>query len=254
VVELCEQYGIALSEEAVRRSVKSTVNAILKNQGIKLDDLGKEVIAMTSCINRVFDTGSTLLLSIGLEQPLPQLAGHNTGAVKAIPSMVDAVLVFPRGVGPGYAANIAYMFCGDKFCKWNLHTNSVTAGQRSIRDGWTGYPYDKVDATIMYPPGIGPAYAKDAAYLFHDDVYLKWDMKSDQLMAGARNIKDGWPGYPFDRCDATLVYPPGVGPEDCQHIAFMFCGDQYCKWDLVTDSLKVGTKLIKDGFPGYSFA
>ena len=39
LVELCEKYGVPLSEQAVRRSVKGTLDAILQNQGIKLDDL-----------------------------------------------------------------------------------------------------------------------------------------------------------------------------------------------------------------------
>ena len=304
LVELCEKYGVPLSESAIRRSVKGTVEALLQNQGIKLEDLGKEVIATTSCINRIFDTGATILLSIGLEQPL---LGESKPQKLPRKSVVSATLIFPPGVGPSYAHNVAYMFCGDKYCKWDLQEDKLKTGPRSIKDGWTGfpfdrldatlvytssgpeytqnaayffcgdsyckwnlsddslmegskslslwsgYPYDRVDATLVFPEGVGPGYAKNAAYFFCGDTYCKWDLVSDTLWAGPRNIKDGWPGIPFDFIDAAVIYPQGVGPDYTKNVAYIFCGDMYCKWDLETDSLKAGARSINDGWQGYSF-
>ena len=168
-------------------------------------------------------------------------------------SHVDATLVFPSGVGPDYACNVAYMFCGDSYCKWNLVDDSFLTGARKIKDGWPGYPFDHVDATLVYPPGVGQSYAQNMAYMFCGDSYCRWNLSNDSLSLGARKIKDGWKGYPFDRVDAIIVYPPGVGQSYAHNMAYMFCGDSYCRWNLSNDSLSQEPRKIKDGWKGYPF-
>lgn len=167
---------------------------------------------------------------------------------------VDATLVFPPGVGPGYAQNVAYFFCGNMYCKWNLVDDTLYKGARSIKDGWPGYPFDSVDATLVYPQGVGRPYSRNVAYMFCGDSYCKWDLTNDSLSQGPSKIKDGWTGYPFERVDAVIIYPPGVGQPYSHNVAYMFCGDSYCRWDLTTDTLSNGPRKIKDGWLGYPFA
>ena len=166
---------------------------------------------------------------------------------------VDATLVYPPGVGPDIAKNMAYMFRGDSYIKWNLFTDKLEQGALKIKDFWPEFPFDQVDATLVYPPGVGPDIAKNMAYMFHGDSYVKWNLLTDKLEQGALKIKDFWPGFPFDRVDATLVYPPEVGPDYAKNMAYMFHGDSYIKWNLVTDKLETGARKIKDGWPGYPF-
>lgn len=166
---------------------------------------------------------------------------------------VEATLVFPPGVGPSYAHNAAYMFCGDSYCKWNLVNDRLISGARKIKDGWPGYPFDRVDATLVYPPGVGQSYSHNMAYMFCNDSYCRWNLTDDTLSQGARKIKDGWKGYPFDRVDAVIIYPPGDGPSYTHNMAYMFCGDAYCRWNLTDDTLSQGARKIKDGWTGYPF-
>ena len=166
---------------------------------------------------------------------------------------VNATLVFPPGVGPDYTQNMAYMFNGDSYCKWNLITDTLAQAPRKIKDGWSGYPFDRVDATLVFPPGVGPDYTQNMAYMFHGDSYCKWNLVTDKLAQAPRKIKDGWSGYPFDRVDATVVFPPGVGPGYAKNMAYIFYGDSYCKWNLVTDKLEQDPRKIKDGWSGYPF-
>ena len=53
--------------------------------------------------------------------------------------------------------------------------------------------------------------------------------------------------------DAVLTFPDGVGPGYTQNFAYMFCGDSYCKWDLVKDELNAGPRTMADGFGGFPF-
>ena len=166
---------------------------------------------------------------------------------------VNATLVYPPGVGSSYSKDMAYMFYGDSYCKWNLSTDKLEQGPRKIKDYWSGFPFDRVDATLVYPPGVGPSYTNDMAYMFCGDSYCKWNLSTDKLEQGPRKIKDYWSGFPFDRVDATLVYPPGVGSSYTKDMAYMFCGDSYCKWNLSTDKLEQGPRKIKDYWSGFPF-
>ena len=166
---------------------------------------------------------------------------------------IDATLVFPPGVGPKYAQNVAYMFSGDSYCKWNLVDDTFLTGPRKIKDGFPGYPFSGVDATLVYPPGVGQSYSHNKAYMFHGDSYCRWNLIDDTLSLGPRKIKDGWIGFPFDCIDAVVVYPPGVGQSYSQNMAYMFCGDSYCRWNLTDDTLSLGPRKIKDGWIGYPY-
>ena len=167
--------------------------------------------------------------------------------------VIEGTLMFPPGVGPKYAHNIVYIFHHDWYCKWNLSKDFLQQGPRPIKDGWSGYPFSRVDASLVFPQGVGPDYARNIAYMFCGDLYCKWNLVDDTLLKGARKIKDGWKGYPFDQVDAILVYPTGVGQSYAHNMAYMFCGDSYCRWDLSKDSLSQEPHKIKDGWKGYPF-
>ena len=55
LVAICLANGIPLSEKAVRRSVKEVVAEITQNQGVKMSELGAEIVAMSTCEKRLFD-------------------------------------------------------------------------------------------------------------------------------------------------------------------------------------------------------
>jgi len=168
-------------------------------------------------------------------------------------SAVDAVLAFPEGIGPDYTKDVAYIFSGSEYCKWHLMSHTLCQGPRKISEGFEGYPFPSVDATLMFPSGVGPSYTRYAAYMFCGDEYCKWDLKTDSLRQPPRKISHGFPGFPFPRVDAVLVFPSGMGPSYCHNKAYMFCSGEYCKWDLETDSLCQGPRVIPDGFPGFPF-
>eukprot|EP00929_Paragymnodinium_shiwhaense_P123732 TRINITY_DN9796_c0_g1_i1.p1 TRINITY_DN9796_c0_g1~~TRINITY_DN9796_c0_g1_i1.p1 ORF type:complete len:580 (+),score=51.15 TRINITY_DN9796_c0_g1_i1:94-1740(+) len=160
---------------------------------------------------------------------------------------VDATLVFPDGVGPSYTKRMAYMFHGGKYCKWNLDTHRLHQGPRNIACGFSGFPFPKVDAVLVFPPGVGPSYAQNKAYMFYGDQYCKWNLNDDSLDAKPRSSW-GSPKFPFPRIDSVLVFPQGVGPDYTKNKAYLFHGDQYCKWDLETDDLHQEPRSISSGF------
>ena len=146
---------------------------------------------------------------------------------------IDAALVFPLGLISFMVIHIVNGMYKLFFClKFTRKTKHV----------FPGYSFPRVDSVIIY----SPKYAYNMAYLICGDSYCKWNLLNDSLAAGPRKVRDGWAGYPFDTIDATLIFPPGVGPAAYQNMSLLFHGEFFCKWNLVSDSLAEGPKRIKD--------
>lgn len=88
LLEICQERGIPISELAVRRSVQDTVRSILSKQGIKIDEFGTDMIA---CVERIFDKGASILLSIGLHTPVKEVTVFTPkSSVTTLPPMKSA--------------------------------------------------------------------------------------------------------------------------------------------------------------------
>jgi hypothetical protein len=90
LVQICVEHGIPISTEAVYRSVRDVVGRITENQGVKLEDLGKEEVAIEACAERIFDKGSQVLLDVGLRSS-PSSKGIPGGAVPEAYAVVPAL-------------------------------------------------------------------------------------------------------------------------------------------------------------------
>ena len=122
LLQICVEHSIPCSAEAITRSVKDTVYRIVESQGVKLEDLGKEEVAIESCAARIFDKGSQTLLELGLQSspssrkveseavagaatvpvatglPPPVTAVALTGAVASAPRVAMSKLMVPPTV------------------------------------------------------------------------------------------------------------------------------------------------------------
>ena len=186
----------------------------------------------------------------------PPLAASSIAA--GFPSLsfdkVDAALVFPPGVGPTHTNNVAYLFRGDSYVKWDLSRDSECQGPTAISDGFSGLSFDKVDSVLVFPPGVGPGYARNVAYIISGDSYVKWDLETDTLCQERRRLAAGFPSLSFDGVDAALVFPPGVGPGHTNKFAYLFRGGSYVKWDLDGDSECQGPRAVEPTADGYGFS
>ncbi|NDZ78611.1 hypothetical protein G3I19_08750 [Streptomyces sp. SID10853] len=84
------------------------------------------------------------------------------------------------------------------------------------------------------------------AWIFKDNHYLRYDLRADKGVAGAKPIAGNWSGLAdsFTRgIDAALNRrdQPGVG--------YLFKDDQYVRWNLETDAADAGyPKTIAEGW------
>jgi hypothetical protein len=78
------------------------------------------------------------------------------------------------------------------------------------------------------------------AFFFSDDEYVRYDLEADKIDEGfPRPIQGNWPGMPFPRIDAAVVWNNGK--------AYFFSGDQYVSFDVAANKVDDGYPLpIKD--------
>eukprot|EP00640_Fibrocapsa_japonica_P007603 CAMPEP_0113935224 /NCGR_PEP_ID=MMETSP1339-20121228/2407_1 /TAXON_ID=94617 /ORGANISM="Fibrocapsa japonica" /LENGTH=155 /DNA_ID=CAMNT_0000937293 /DNA_START=385 /DNA_END=849 /DNA_ORIENTATION=- /assembly_acc=CAM_ASM_000762 len=143
---------------------------------------------------------------------------------------IDACLTWPAGVGPDYTKNLMYMFSGDKYISYDCAKQELHSQIRDIKDARPDFPFDAVDATVIFPQDSCPDYAKNIAYMFYKDEYIKWDLTTDSLAVGPRKIKDGWPGLPLDGLDAAIVFPKSVGTDETKSKAIFMRGGSFVVW------------------------
>ncbi|GHG62155.1 hemopexin repeat-containing protein [Streptomyces griseocarneus] len=158
---------------------------------------------------------------------------------------VSAVLPCTGGVTP----TEVWMFHDDLYLRFHLANNTVTKEAATVASGWphldTNGFADRVDATIPRPEEVGqPA----AAWFFHDDQYLRYDLENSRVDVGPRPIADGWTGLKgtgFEYgIDAAL--PDPTNP----NTVWIFSGDQYVHYHLKEDELVIGPTPIAERWKG----
>jgi hypothetical protein len=72
-------------------------------------------------------------------------------------------------------------------------------------------------------------------FFFSDDEYVRYDLQADKIDEDyPLPIQGNWPGMPFRRVDAAVVWNNGK--------AYFFSGDQYLSFD-------VAASKVDDGYP-----
>jgi hypothetical protein len=98
----------------------------------------------------------------------------------------------------------------------------------------------RIDDVVLWPNG--------KAYLFHGDTYVRYDPAADKADPGyPAPIKGNWRGLPdrFTRnLDAAVLWP--------NHKAYLFKGNQYCRYDVAGDAMDRGYPArIAGNWPGF---
>lgn len=95
---------------------------------------------------------------------------------------------------------------------------------RSIRSGWKGFPFRKVDAATYYPG--------NRVYLFSGSQYARWDSKTRKV-GTPRPIRGNWKGVYFNKIDAAFY-------RRSNHKVYLFSGTQYVRYDIATNKADPG--------------
>lgn len=106
---------------------------------------------------------------------------------------------------------------------------------------WPGQYANGVDAALL---GSGTTFLGHA-WFFKDDTYVGYDLASDKVVKPRTRIADGW-NLPANFCQRIDVALPGIG--DFTGDAWLFCGDEYVRYELETDVVASGPKKITDGW------
>jgi hypothetical protein len=162
---------------------------------------------------------------------------------------IDACLVYPYGLGPPTARDHALIFYCNQISEYNFVTDSPGAGPFPIRQRFPGFPFSRIDACLVYPPGVGRGSAHNQAFFFCGSNYCSWDLISNTITGAVQPIASRWPEMPLDRIDAIVVYTPPCASHAVNR-AYIFRGNSYIKWDLSTDRLDQGHRDIKKMWPG----
>ena len=177
--------------------------------------------------------------------------GGDTWAVWKVPfPTIDACLVYPLGFGPPTARDHALFFYCDQIIEYNFMTDSPGAGPFSIRKRFPGFPFSRIDACLVYPPGVGPRSTINQAFFFCGPNYCSWDLRYNTITGAVRPIASRWPEMPLDRIDAIVVYTPPSRANHAVNKAYVFRGNSYILWDLSTDRLVNGFRDTKKMWAG----
>ena len=162
---------------------------------------------------------------------------------------IDACLVYPLNTGPPSALNNALFFYDNQYCEYDFVKDTAGDGPFPISHRFPGLPFDRIDACLVYPPGVGPDSAVNQAYFFNGPNYCSWDLISNTISSDVEPIANRWKGLPCDRIDAIVVYYPDC-PSYALYHACIFRNDCYANWDLQTDS-HVVYRRIKDAYGNF---
>lgn len=125
LVQICVEHGIPITAEAINRSVRDVVSRIVENQGVKLEDLGKEEVAIEACAERIFDKGSQVLLDVGLQSSPSKPTMEGCGA--STPVLASAVAPPPLPSAPSIPLAVAEAQDNLAACKVRLSRSFETA-------------------------------------------------------------------------------------------------------------------------------
>ncbi|MFE0423784.1 hypothetical protein [Streptomyces sp. NPDC058953] len=145
-----------------------------------------------------------------------------------------------------------WLFRGDYYVRYNLRTSSVAMGPQHIHEGWAPLRRKAfVDGVSAVLPCPGPIPKKTEIWMFHDDLYLRFDLENDTLAQEARPVAPNWPGLDThgfaDHVDATIPKPKAAG--ESPH-AWFFHDDQYLRYDLDNNKVVVPPAPIASGWTG----
>jgi hemopexin len=132
-----------------------------------------------------------------------------------------------------WTANDAVVDCGQHTV---IHNNSASGG--SVDLWYQTAP--RVDDIVFWNNG--------KAYLCHGSTYARYDVAADRMDPGyPLPIAGNWPGLIqrfTDRLDAIVMWTNGK--------AYIFKGNQYCRYDVATDQADPGYPLrISGNWPGF---
>ncbi|MFC5895254.1 ribosome-inactivating family protein [Streptomyces ramulosus] len=158
---------------------------------------------------------------------------------------------FARGVSGALTVkgqpDSLWLFRGDDYVRYDLKDQKILAGPKPIHAGWP--PLAKkafIDGVSAALPSRGEN--PDDVWLFHDDIYLRYDTVNDKITHPATAVADGWhhldTQHFSDRIDAALTVPG----ESAQ--AWFFHDDLYLRYNITDDTVINGPSTLHDGWPG----
>ena len=196
----------------------------------------------------------------------------------------DAILTYPTeesfqentraGTDLGKSA---FLFSGRSYCRYSIKDKEIKKGDSgkprliTARNGFQTYPYTRVDACLLFPPGHEK---RNSAYIFCENQYLEYDLTKGSNKKGTRtndgNNQDGKVGggdlsnllgekifNQVENLGAICVFPPGEGPDGDKNeyrAYFFFSDKKYVVWNLKDqkkEKVVVGPKPINKGFADY---
>ncbi|MGX2998737.1 hemopexin repeat-containing protein [Streptomyces sp. JNUCC 64] len=157
---------------------------------------------------------------------------------------VSAALTVPGNSGQ------LWLFRGDYYVRYDLQTSSLVVGPQHVHEGWEPLRRKAfTDGVSSVLPCPGPVPKPSEVWMFHDDLYLRFDLDANTVTQEARRVGPGWPGLDThgfaDRVDAVIPKPDA-------HQAWFFRDDQYLRYDLDDSRVVVPPTPIASGWTGLS--
>jgi hypothetical protein len=85
-----------------------------------------------------------------------------------------------------------YLISGSQYARYDILNNKFM-GVNSIKNGYTGVPFTKIDATYVDTWHYNNT---PQLYLFSGSQYARYDILNNKFM-GVNSIKNGYTGVPF---------------------------------------------------------
>ncbi len=170
---------------------------------------------------------------------------------KALQEAYEAGTIFRQISSLFGVGRKVYILRGDQFFYYDLDTRT-SAKPRSVASEWPSlakHGFDRNDAAFS-GEGLRSDTNEDLSrkvFMFQGSRYLRFDIDTSEIDAGyPKEIKDGWPGIPFNRIDAALNC-------DGQDVYF-FVGNQYVRYNIAENRVDDGyPDLVSNRWLGVSF-
>lgn len=176
---------------------------------------------------------------VSIAEKLPGLAGTD---------LVHGVSAAVRDTRSGHTGQL-WLFRGDTYVHYNIDTHRIE-GPTLIHQGWAGLQRkaftDGVSAVLPCPIG----HVGRSVWMFHDDLYLRFDIDANTVTVPATPVASKWPGLGtdgFDHVDAVIPRPKRDGEP---HYAWFFHKDRYLRYDIDNSKVLYGARPIADGWKG----
>jgi hypothetical protein len=162
------------------------------------------------------------------------------------PKNIRGAWGFPQSFFSGVDAcvmgdgNIAYIFKGSQYIRYNLETDETEGVAKSISGNWRNLP-------TTFTQGIDAGFRwGNKAYLFKGDQYVRYDMEEDQMDDGyPLKIGDQWSGLPESFKKKITVAIPWSDT-----LVYLFCGGSYVRYDMEEDRVDGNVRTVADAWPG----